>query len=189
MPTFFATDGEFRAWFEGHHADETELIVGFWRKATGKPSMTWEESRDQAICFGWIDGVRRSIDDEAYSIRFTPRKASSTWSRVNVERFRALDAAGLVTDAGRVAFERRREDRTGTYSHENREAAVLPPEFEARLRANAAAAEFFDSQPASYRKTAIHLVISAKREETRERRLEQLIADSAAGLRIKQLRW
>jgi len=187
-PIYFETEAELRAWLEANHATEPELIIGMWKKKTGRPSVHWPEVRDEALCFGWIDGVGRRIDDERHQQRITPRKPGSIWSKVNVERFEALEAEGLMTEAGRAAFARRREDRTGVYSHENREAAVLPPEYEQRLRANAAAAKFFDAQPPGYRKTAIHLVISAKREETRERRLEQLIADSAAGLRIKQLR-
>ena len=187
-PIYFETQTELRAWLEANHSSEPELIIGMWKKKTGRPSVHWPEVRDEALCFGWIDGVGRRIDDERHQQRITPRKPGSIWSKVNVERFEALEAEGLMTEAGRAAFARRREDRTGVYSHENREAAVLPPEYEQRLRANAAAAKFFDAQPPGYRKTAIHLVISAKREETRERRLEQLIADSAAGLRIKQLR-
>jgi len=187
-PIYFETEAELRAWLEANHATASELIVGMWKTKTGVASVHWPELRDQALCFGWIDGINRRIDEERHQQRITPRKPGSIWSRINVERFQALEAEGQMTDAGRAAFAQRREDRTGVYSHENREAAVLPPSYEARLRANAKAAEFFDAQPPGYRKTAIHLVISAKREETRERRLEQLIADSAAGLRIKQLR-
>ena len=187
-PAFFETEAELRAWLAANHASASELIVGIWKKKTGRPSVHWEQIRDQALCFGWIDGIGRRIDDERHQIRITPRKPSSIWSIVNVGRFGALEADGQMTDAGRAAYALRREERTGVYSFENKDAAVLPPEYEARLRANSKAAEFFDAQPPGYRKTAIHLVISAKRDETRERRLEQLIADSAAGLRIKQLR-
>jgi uncharacterized protein YdeI (YjbR/CyaY-like superfamily) len=178
---------EFRAWLEANHDSATELEVLFYKKASGKPSMTWSESVDQALCFGWIDGVRRGRDDESYTIRFTPRKPGSNWSRINVEKVAKLTEAGLMHPAGIAAFERRTDDRTGVYSFEN-EAAELPAEYEARLRANRAAADYFDSRPPWYRRTAIHLVMSAKREETRERRLEQLIEDSAAGRDIKQLR-
>ena len=187
-PVYFESEQDLRSWLEANHEEADELIVGMWKKKTGKPSIHWEELRDQALCFGWIDGVGRRIDDERHQIRITPRKPGSIWSNVNVGRFEALEAEGRMTDAGRAAWAKRREDRTGVYSFEAREPAVLPPEFEARLRANEKAAEFFYSQPPGYRKTAIHLVVSAKREETRERRLEQLIADSEAGLRIKQLR-
>jgi uncharacterized protein YdeI (YjbR/CyaY-like superfamily) len=186
-PTFFATPAEFRAWLEGHHESEAELLVGFYKKASGKPSITWPESVDQALCFGWIDGVRRSLGDEAYTIRFTPRKARSNWSAVNVARMSELAAEGLVQPAGLAAFERRSDDRTAIYAYEQRRNAQLPPEYEQRLRADAAAAEFFDSQPPWYRRTATHWVISAKRETTRERRLAQLIEDSASGRRIGPL--
>ncbi len=187
-PTFFATPEKFRSWLRFHHDSEPELIVGYYKKATGVASVDWEQSRDEALCFGWIDGVRRRLDDRSFTVRFTPRRPGSIWSRVNIERVEALEAEGRMTEAGRAAYAMRREDRSGVYSFENKEQAVLPVEYERRLRANEAAAEFFYAQPAGYRKTAIHLVISAKREETRERRLQALIADSAAGLRIKQLR-
>ena len=177
---------EFRAWLEANHDSATELEVVFYKKASGKPSMTWSESVDQALCFGWIDGVRRGRDDESYTIRFTPRRPGSIWSKINVEKVAKLTEAGLMRPAGIAAFERRTDDRTGVYSFENE--AELPAEYEARLRANRAAADYLDSRPPWYRRTAIHLVMSAKREETRERRLEQLIEDSAAGRDIKQLR-
>jgi uncharacterized protein YdeI (YjbR/CyaY-like superfamily) len=184
-PTFYATPAEWRAWLERHHADAREHWVGFHRRATGRPSMTWAESVDQALCFGWIDGVRKRVDDERYMIRFTPRTPSSRWSRVNVSRVAELREAGLMHPAGVRAFEARTE--AGTYSYEQREAAAFDPERERRLRANAAAAAFFDAQPPGYRRTATHWVMSAKREETRDRRLAQLIADSAAGRRIAPL--
>jgi uncharacterized protein YdeI (YjbR/CyaY-like superfamily) len=148
--------------------------------------MTWSESVDEALCFGWIDGVRRGRDDESYTIRFTPRKPKSNWSKVNVEKVAKLKEAGLMRPAGLAAFERRSDDRTGVYSFENE--TELAPEYDAQLRANKAASDYFDSRPPWYRRTAIHLVMSAKREETRERRLTQLIEDSAAGRDIKQLR-
>ena len=186
-PTFFATPAEFRAWLEGHHDSERELLVGFYKKGSGRPSITWPESVDQALCFGWIDGVRRSHGDDAYTIRFTPRKPRSNWSAVNVKRMQELIEEGLVQAAGLAAFERRSDDRTAIYSYEQRRNAQLPPAYEERLRANAAAAEFFDGQPPWYRRAAAHWVISAKREATRERRLAQLIEDSANGRRIGPL--
>jgi uncharacterized protein YdeI (YjbR/CyaY-like superfamily) len=149
--------------------------------------MSWSESVDQALCFGWIDGKVNTIDADRYMQRFTPRKPGSNWSKVNVAKVRKLKEAGLMRPAGLAAFERRSKDRTGVYSYEDA-AKGLPPEYEERLRANTAAAEYFDSRPPSYRRTATYLVMSAKREETRLRRLEQLIEDSAAGLDIKQLR-
>jgi uncharacterized protein YdeI (YjbR/CyaY-like superfamily) len=186
-PTFFATPAEFRAWLEEHHESESELLVGFHKKGSGQPSMTWPESVDQALCFGWIDGVRRGLGEEAYTIRFTPRKARSNWSAVNVARVNELIEEGLVRPAGLAAFERRSDDRTAIYAYEQRRTAQLPPEYEQRLRADSAAVEFFDAQPPWYRRTATHWVISAKREATRERRLAQLIEDSANGRRIGPL--
>jgi uncharacterized protein YdeI (YjbR/CyaY-like superfamily) len=186
-PVFFATPADWRAWLQANHETETEVLVGIHKRGSGKPSPTWAELVDQALCFGWIDGVRRGLGDDAYSIRFTPRKPTSTWSAVNVKRFGELREGGLVAPAGHAAFDRRREDRTAIYSYEQRRQATLPPEFEERLRGNAQAWEYFSEQPPSYRRTSIHWVTSAKRPETRERRLEQLIEDSAAGRRIGPL--
>jgi uncharacterized protein YdeI (YjbR/CyaY-like superfamily) len=184
-PTFYATPEEWRAWLEAHHAGARAHWVGFHRRASGRPSMTWAESVDQALCFGWIDGVRKRVDDERYTIRFTPRTPTSRWSRVNVARVAELEAAGLMHPAGRAAFAARTAE--GTYSYEQREAAAFDPERERRLRANVAAAAFFDAQPPAYRRTATYWVMSAKREETRDRRLAQLIEDCAAGRRIGPL--
>jgi uncharacterized protein YdeI (YjbR/CyaY-like superfamily) len=186
-PKFFPTPGDFRAWLEAHHATKTELLVGFHKKGSGRPSIAWPESVDEALCFGWIDGVRHSLTDAAYTIRFTPRKTTSTWSAVNVARVEELTKAGRMRPAGLRAFAARRADRTGVYSFERSRAAVLSKEQEKRLRSNRRASAFFDAQPPGYRRTAIHWIISAKRPETRERRLSQLIADSAAGRRIKPL--
>jgi len=186
-PIFFASPKEFYDWLEENHETETEVYVGYHKKATNQPSLTWSEAVDQALCFGWIDGRVNRVDDERHMQRFTPRRPGSNWSRINVEKVAKLREAGLMRPAGLAAFERRTDDKTGVYSFE-RESGTLPPEYEARLRANKAAAEYLDSRPPWYRRTAIHLVMSAKREETRERRLEQLIEDSAAGRDIKQLR-
>ena len=161
--------------------------MGYWKKHTAKPSLTWSEAVDQALCFGWIDGRVNRIDDESHMQRFTPRRPGSNWSKVNVEKVAKLTEAGLMRPAGLAAFEKRTDAKTGVYSFE-REDAQLSPEFEERLRANPAAAEYFDSRPPWYRRTAAHLVMSAKREDTRERRLERLIGDSAAGRDIKELR-
>jgi uncharacterized protein YdeI (YjbR/CyaY-like superfamily) len=187
QPTFFETPEAFRAWLEANHETETELLVGFHKRGSGRPSMTWPESVDQALCFGWIDGVRRRIDDHSYSIRFTPRKPRSTWSRINVAKVAELTERGLMQPAGLRAFERRTEENTGIYSFERGEEAQLPKEYERRLRANKKAAAWFDAQPPSYRRTAKHWVISPKREETRERRMTQLIECSAAGRTIPPL--
>jgi uncharacterized protein YdeI (YjbR/CyaY-like superfamily) len=185
-PVFFATPEEFRAWLDEHHATETELLVGFWKRGTGKPSMTWPESVDEALSFGWIDGVRRSLGDEAYTIRFTPRKARSNWSAVNVRRMGELMAEDRVRPAGMKAFEARSEDRTAIYAYENR-PADLDGEYADEFRRNAKAWEFWQSQAPWYRRTASHWVTSAKKEETRRKRLATLIADSEAGRRIGPL--
>jgi uncharacterized protein YdeI (YjbR/CyaY-like superfamily) len=187
-PTFFATPADFRAWLERHHESHSELIVGFHKRGSGRPSITWPEAVDQALCFGWIDGVRRRIDDTRYSIRFTPRKARSTWSAVNIRRMKELVEEGLVSPAGLAAFERRTDDRTAIYSHEQRKAAKLEPDQERRLLADERARAFFEAQPPSYRRAAIHWVTSAKKPETRERRLAQLIECSAAGEPVPPLR-
>ena len=187
-PRFFATPAAFRAWLQRHHATSKELLVGFWKKGSGKPSITWPESVDEALCFGWIDGVRHSLGADAYTIRFTPRRPTSIWSAVNVARVAELEKLGKMRAAGRRAFAARTPERTGLYSFERHAAAKLTAAEEARLRADARAVAFFDAQPPWYRRTTIHWVVSAKREDTRAKRLGQLIADSAAGLRIKALR-
>ena len=184
-PAFYATPQEWRAWLEENHADAREHWVGFHKRGTGRPSITWPEAVDQALCFGWIDGVRKSVDGERYMIRFTPRKRGSRWSAVNVARVQELTAAGLMRPAGVTAFEARTE--VGTYSYEQRDEAAFDPERERRLRENAAAWEYFQSRPPWYRRTATHWVMSAKREETRDRRLARLIEDSAQGRTIGPL--
>jgi uncharacterized protein YdeI (YjbR/CyaY-like superfamily) len=186
-PTFFATPDELRAWLAEHHGDRAELWVGFHKRGSGRPSVTWPQAVDQALCFGWIDGVRKSLGADSYVIRFTPRKARSTWSAVNVRRYQALAGQGLVAPAGEAAFERRAEDRTAIYAYENRHLARFDDEQEARFRANAKAWDWFQAQPPWYRRNATYWVVSAKRPETRERRLEQLIADSAAQRTIRSL--
>jgi uncharacterized protein YdeI (YjbR/CyaY-like superfamily) len=186
-PTFFATPVDFRAWLERHHESHSELIVGFHKRGSGRPSITWPEAVDQALCFGWIDGIRRRIDDTSYSIRFTPRKARSTWSAVNIRRMKELVDEGLVAPEGLAAFERRTDERTAIYSYEQRKAAKLEPDQERRLRADERALAFFEAQPPSYRRAAVHWVTSAKKPETRERRLEQLIECAAAGRTVPPL--
>jgi uncharacterized protein YdeI (YjbR/CyaY-like superfamily) len=186
-PTFFATPADLRAWLERNHDKETELLVGFYKKGSGKPSITWPELVDEALCFGWIDGIRRGIDAESYTIRLTPRKPTSNWSSVNIKRVGELTKEGRMRPAGVAAFERRSEDRSGIYSYEQRQQAKLEPEQEREFRANAAAWSFFQAQPAGYRRTATHWVVSAKREETRRARLATLIDDSANGRRLRHL--
>jgi uncharacterized protein YdeI (YjbR/CyaY-like superfamily) len=186
-PVFFATRDELRAWLERHHADRDELWVGLYKKASGKPSVTWPEVVDEALCFGWIDGVRRSLGPDSYANRLTPRRARSNWSAINVKRVRELIEEGRMRPAGLVAFEARADDRTAVYSYEQRRAAQLEPEQAERFRAARDAWEWFQARPPSYRRAAIHWVTSAKRAETRERRLTTLIEDSAAGRPIKPL--
>ena len=178
---FFATPGELRAWLVANHETAPELIVGYFKKGTGKPSITWPESVDQALCFGWIDGVRRGIDAERYCIRFTPRRARSIWSAVNIRRFGELDAEGLIAPAGHLAFAARTEERSSVYAYEQETEPVLTPEAEARFRANAVAWAYFCAQPPSYRRTVIHRVTSAKKPETRERRMKAIIEMLAKG--------
>jgi uncharacterized protein YdeI (YjbR/CyaY-like superfamily) len=186
-PVFFATAEELGAWLEEHHETAAELWVGFYKKGSGRPSVTWPESVEQALRFGWIDGVRRSLGDDSYANRFTPRRPTSNWSAINVAKVEELKARGLMAPAGLRAYEARTPERTGVYSFERADAAVLPPEFERRLRANAAASEWFEARPAGYRKSAIHWVTSAKREDTRMRRLQQLIDCSAEGRAVPPL--
>ena len=184
-PTHFASPEAFRRWLRQNHASAAELWVGFHKKATGRPSITWPESVDQALCFGWIDGLRRGVDESSYMIRFTPRRRGSVWSAVNVRRYRELEASGKLARAGREAFADRRENRSGIYSYENRRERLDEP-YATRLRRNRRAARFFESQPPSYRRAAIWWVVSAKQEATRRRRLERLVRESAAGRRLPQ---
>jgi uncharacterized protein YdeI (YjbR/CyaY-like superfamily) len=181
--TFFETPGEFRKWLEKHHATAKELWVGYYKKGSGKPSMTWPESVDQALCFGWIDGIRKSVDEDSYTIRFTPRKQGSIWSSVNIKRVQELSEQGLMQPPGLQAFAARKENKSGIYSYEQR-GDQLPEPYAGLLRKNKAAWDFFQAQPPSYRKAAGWWVVSAKKEETRLKRLEQLIEDSAGGRRI-----
>jgi Uncharacterized protein conserved in bacteria len=181
--TFFASPEAFRKWLEKHHETEKELLVGFYKVGTGKPSMTWSESVDQALCFGWIDGVRKSIDKGNYSIRFTPRKPTSIWSAINIKKVDELTKAGLMMPAGQKAFALRREDKSGIYSHE-KEPAKLDPSYEKQLKANKTAWIFFEKQAPSYKKVIIHWIMSAKQEKTRLSRLEKTIRGSELGKRL-----
>ena len=183
QPIFFATPAEWRAWLEKHHATATEISVGFWKRDTGKPSLTWPQSVDEALCFGWIDGVRHRIDDEAYRIRFTPRRPGGIWSQVNIKRFAELKAEGRITPAGQAAYDIGK-DRTNVYPHERPTAEFTSAEV-ARFQANAAAWAAFQAFPPSYRKVAVHRVTSAKGEATRAKRLDILIDASARGLRLQ----
>lgn len=176
-PTFFAQQSEFRKWLEKNHKKETELLVCYYKVDSGKPSMTWTQSVDQALCFGWIDGVRKSIDNISYFIRFTPRKSSSIWSAVNIKKVAELTQQGLMQPAGLVSFELRKENKSKIYSYENIEVKFSDG-FEKLFKANKKAWEFFLSLAPSYRKLSTNWVMSAKQEATRIKRLNELIADS-----------
>jgi uncharacterized protein YdeI (YjbR/CyaY-like superfamily) len=187
MPQFFPTPKHFRDWLHEYHASERELIVGFYRKGSSMPSITWPESVEEALCYGWIDGVRHKLDDDSYTIRFSPRKTTSIWSKINLATIERLIAAGRIAPAGLKVYEARDKARTSLYSFE-REASTLTPGEEKRLRKNAKAWNFFASQVPSYKKPAIWWVVSAKQEATREKRLTTLIDCSAKRLKIPQLR-
>jgi uncharacterized protein YdeI (YjbR/CyaY-like superfamily) len=183
---FFETPAKFRAWLKANHETATELWVGFHKKATGRPSMIWQEAVEQALCFGWIDGIRKTVDEHSFTNRFTPRKARSNWSNINIAKVAELTEQGLMTPAGVRAFEARDPANSGAYSFEQR-PEMLPPELEEQFRANDAAWAFFQAQPPGYRRLTTHWVLSAKREETRQKRLSTLIADSGQGRRIAAL--
>jgi uncharacterized protein YdeI (YjbR/CyaY-like superfamily) len=187
-PIFFETPAHFRKWLGQNHRSCSEQWVGFHRKGSGRPSITWPESVDEALCFGWIDGRRKGIDGSSYKIRFTPRRSISTWSAINSRRMKQLIRAGRVASAGLEAFSRRTAKRTAIYSYENRAAAALPGSATTVFRRQATAWSWFMNQPPSYRQTAIWWVVNAKRPETQEKRLKILIADSASGRRIAPLR-
>ena len=184
-PRFFATAAEFRRWLHTNHATATELLVGFHKVGSGQPSMTWPESVDEALCYGWIDGVRRSLGADDYTIRFTPRKARSIWSKVNVAKVEALIAQKRMMPAGLAAYERLDPDRSGIYSFE-KPPMTFTGEARRDFRRNRAAWTFFEAQPPSYRQVATNYVLSAKRAETRARRLVSLIEHSSRGERLPQ---
>jgi uncharacterized protein YdeI (YjbR/CyaY-like superfamily) len=186
-PVFFATPKDFRRWLTANHASTAELLVGYYKKDSGRPSMTWPESVDEALCFGWIDGIRRARNAQSYTIRFTPRRQRSTWSAINVRRAKAMIKEGRMTPAGNAAFRKRKANRIGVYSYEQRPVDLTPP-YRNLLRRNTSAWKFYQSQPPSYRKAAAWWILSAAREETRAKRLQQLLIDSEKGLRIAPLR-
>jgi uncharacterized protein YdeI (YjbR/CyaY-like superfamily) len=183
--TFFETAAHFRAWLEENHASAVELWIGYYKKNSGRASITYSEAVDQALCFGWIDGKAQTIDSLSYRQRFTPRRPNSIWSNVNVRKVEALLEQGLMHEAGLRAFGARRADRTGIYAFEQ-EAVILSPEYEQQLAADPAASAHFHAQPASYRQTVLHWIMSAKREETRQRRLAKLIEASSRSERLTQ---
>jgi uncharacterized protein YdeI (YjbR/CyaY-like superfamily) len=171
---FFATPSGFRKWLEKHHQSARELWVGFYKKGSGKPSITWPESVDEALCFGWIDGLRKSVDEISYTIRFSPRKQNSIWSAINIKRATELEREGRMKPAGVKAFQARRENKSGVYSYEQRRAQLEEP-YETLLKKNKAAWTFFQAQSPSYKKRASWYVVSARKEETRLARLQALI--------------
>lgn len=184
--TFFKNPSELRKWLEKNHLSEQELILGLYKKGTGKENITWSQAVDEALCFGWIDGISRRIDAERWQIRLTPRKPNSIWSNVNINKIKVLAENGLMHPKGIEAFDKRKEEKSGIYAFETEEKK-LTAAFEAQFKANKKAWDFFHSQPPGYKKTALHYVMTAKQEATRQKRIDNLIADSEAGLRLKQL--
>ena len=184
-PKFFQTPADFRAWLEKNHATATELWVGFYKKDSGKPSITWPESVDQALCFGWIDGIRKRVDEISYQIRFTPRRRGSIWSAINIKRAKELVRQKQMRPTGLKAFAARTENKSGIYSYEQRSTELSQP-YANLLKKNKAAWNFFRKQPPSYRKMIGWWIISAKKEETRMIRLAKLLSESAKGKRLLQ---
>ena len=176
-PRFFQTQKDFRRWLEENHEKESEIIVGFYNIKSGKKTMTWSEAVDQALCFGWIDGVRRRVDEESYSNRFTPRRPNSNWSAVNIKKVEELTAKGLMKPAGIAAYKKRKDEKSAVYAYEN-ELKQFSEEFEKRFKANEMAWRFFEKQANWYKKQMINWVMTAKQEATRERRLAKLISES-----------
>ena len=184
---FFATTAELRDWFDAHHQTVDELWLGYHKKRTGRPTITWSEAVDEALCVGWIDSVRYSLDDDRSAQRFTPRRPGSTWSAINVQKVAELTAQGRMRPAGLAAFEARDREKTAIYSYE-REAAALTDDETGRIRANKAAWSDWQRRPPSYRKTVTYWVVSAKKPETRERRLDAVIDAAAAGEPVGPMR-
>jgi len=186
-PTYFETQNQFRQWLEQNYDKSAELWVGFYKVGCGKPSLTWPQSVDQAICFGWIDGLRKTVDNESYCIRFTPRKPTSNWSEINIRKVGEMNKLGLMHPAGLAAYEKRSELKSGVYSYENK-PEKLSPELEDILKSHPKAWEFFQLQATTYQKTVYFWVMSAKQDATRQKRLYELIADCEEGMKIKLLR-
>jgi uncharacterized protein YdeI (YjbR/CyaY-like superfamily) len=186
-PIFFETPAELRDWLEEHHESADDLFVGAWKKSTGRPSLTWPEIVEEALCVGWIDSIRRSVPGDGWVIRLTPRRKGSNWSAVNIAKVAELRQAGRLRPAGEAAFGARTDARSAIYSYEQRKTAALEPDEEARFRRNPAAWTWFEGRPASYRTAAIYWIVTAKRPETRAKRLGTLIEDSAAGRTVRPL--
>jgi uncharacterized protein YdeI (YjbR/CyaY-like superfamily) len=187
-PRFFASGKDFRKWLQANHEKEKELLVGFYKVGSGKPSMSWSESVDEALCFGWIDGVRRSLGEESYCIRFTPRKPGSIWSAVNIKKMEMLAKLGQLHPAGTAAFSKRVQNKSAIYAYE-KAPVVLDKNFEKKFKSNKKAWAFFQSQAPSYQRTAIHWVMSAKQEATRLNRFQTLVEDSEQCLKAKPYRF
>ena len=185
VPKFFKSSAAFRAWLEKNHATEPELMVGFYKVGSGKGGLTYKQALDEALCYGWIDGVRRGRDEASYEQRFTPRKAKSYWSQINIARVVELQRDGLMRPAGLAAFSRRHEATRSPYSHEA--AVPLSPDFVSQFQSDRKAAAFWEEQPATYRRMITHWVMSAKREETRASRFARLLAETARGRRLGPL--
>lgn len=187
-PAFFPSRFLFRKWMEKNHNNEKELLVGFYKTNSGKKSITWGESIDEALCFGWIDGIRKSIDAESYCIRFTPRKSTSIWSAINIKKVEEFTQKGLMHPAGLVAFSKRKENKSRIYSYE-KEAAILSNNFLKKFKANKKAWKYFQSMALSYQRSAIHWIMDAKQEITKIKRLDELIKDSESERKIKRLNY
>jgi uncharacterized protein YdeI (YjbR/CyaY-like superfamily) len=186
-PIYFESPAALREWFDANHQTATELWIGQYRRAAGRPTVTWSEVVDEALCVGWIDGVRYSVDAERFTQRLTPRRKGSNWSAINIAKIEELTKQGRMRPAGLAAFEARSEARSAVYSYEQRHLATLDVELESAFRANQAAWDWFQARPPSYRKAATYWIVSAKRAETRAKRLATLIEDSAAGRTVSQL--
>lgn len=184
-PTFFTSPDRFRAWLEKNSSKSVEIVVGFWKVKSGQPSMSWSQSVDEALCFGWIDGVRRKIDDQSYQIRFTPRKKGSIWSAVNIAKFEKLRQSGKMTKAGEDAFSFRTQERSKVYAYEQTEQPNLIPIELQQFKKNKTAWAFFQTCPPSYKKVVMHWITTAKKPETRLQRLLKLIEACSAGKRLR----
>jgi uncharacterized protein YdeI (YjbR/CyaY-like superfamily) len=185
--TFFPNPAAFRQWLHKHHSKETELYLGLYKKGSGKVNISWSEAVDEALCYGWIDGRANGIDEESWMIRFTPRKPNSIWSNVNIKKIEALTAAGKMMPAGIAAYEKRKADKIGIYAMEQPPVKLLPA-WEKEFKANKIAWGYFNAQAPSYKRIALHWVMSAKQETTRRKRMTELISDSEAGMKIKSQR-
>ena len=182
-PVFFPQQSDFRKWLTKNHKKESELVVGFYKVNSGKPSITWSQSVDEALCFGWIDGVRRTIDEDSYSIRFTPRRPTSIWSAININKVEQLTKQGLMKPAGLAIFKLRKEEKSNVYSHE-KETAQLPGELKTIFKKNKRAWDYFNNQAPSYKKVIIHWITTAKQKETQLRRLNKVMAESEQHKRV-----